>query len=613
MAGSPAIKVEMWLSGAWVDLVALGRVDLSASPVSITRGRAAEYASMSPGQCSFVLVNDDGLFTPELPSSPYGSTLTLHRPVKVSVQLPDLSWSTRFSGFVDDEPVDLDDPTGATAKVTITAVDRLALMGLKQLRCQRDERILALTPKAYYPLDDASGSTQANDLMGRNPRLLPTQVSSGGTLEFGAEGGPVAAEGAGSVNITRASATAGLYLLSDGTLGSLGLEWSVVSTQTPTTSGYLWQVKQGAFVLGLYWASATSKYSVRQYNGSAWSTLATSSAATTGLHVEVVTVSATEVVLRSDATHTAGARAAATFSSPSLAVGYCSDATSGFDDFTTAIISAVAIVPGIMAMADADTLATNIKTPPSLATDAFLTTVMGWAGMAETVGWVGDHPSLGYIQTNTQSPQALADTIAAGANGRYACLADGSVSWVDNSYAPTLVELDAEAVSPPLRWARDRSAYVTDVTTSLPSGGSYTYSAATTSLIRESKSITGVFGSDQACKDAAAFIVAGSSLSPRLSQAVFDLLTQPDDAIITAILGLDIGGQFALSNLPPQIPDDRVLVVEGLSEQIGVTVWTVTSNTSPSTLSLPPDGWYFAWIDDGITTIDDGLAFIANM
>ena len=80
---------------------------------------------------------------------------------------------------------------------------------------------------------------------------------------------------------------------------------------------------------------------------------ATSSAATTGLHVEVVTVSATQVVLRSDATHTAGARAAATFTAPTVAVGYLVDSTSGFDDLTSALISGVAVVPGVMAMADA--------------------------------------------------------------------------------------------------------------------------------------------------------------------------------------------------------------------------------------------------------------------
>ena len=610
--GAPDLMVEMWLGGAWVDLVAAGRVELSAAPVTITRGRANEYGQVNPGQCSFVLSNDDGAFTPELAASPYRSSLTLHRPVRVSVRRPDSTWSVRFSGYVDDDPVELDDPTGAVSRVTVTAVDRLALMGLKQLRCQRDELILALAPRAYYPLDDQSGATQANDLMG-GPRLLPTQVGSGGTLEFGAEGGPQTAEGAGSVSITRASATAGLYLLSDGALPSLGTEWSMISTQAPTTSGYLWQVKQGTFIIALYWSSSTSKYSVRQYNGSAWSTLATSSAATTGRYTEVVTVTATQVVLRSDATRTAGARAAATFSSPTLYVGYCSDATSGFDDITTAIMSAVAIVPGAMAMAAADTLASAINSPASATTDGFLQTVMGWAGMSTSVSHLGDHPSLGYVATGQQSPQALADLVGQGANGRFACMSDGSLCWVDGSYAPALIELDAEAVTRPLRWARDRSAYVTDVTTSLPSGGSYTYSALAAGLVRESKSITGVLSTDQACKDAAAFIVAGSSLSPRLSQCTFDLLTQPDNTATTDILSLDIGSQFALVGLPPQIPDSQSLVVEGMAETLGLDVWSVTVNTSPSSQSLPPTGWYFAWVNGATTYIDDGLGYIANL
>jgi len=609
LVAAPTVKVEMWLGGRWVDLVELGRVDFSAAPVSIARGRANEVAQVGAGQCSFTLANDDGAFTPEHPASPWRSSLVLHRMVRVQVQRPDLSWSVRYVGWVDDDPVDLPDPAGVTAPATITAVDRIALMGLKQLRCQRDERILALNPKAFYPLDDSSGATQTNDVRG-GPRLVPTQVGSGGTLEFGSEGGPVTAEGAGSVNITRGSATAGLYLLSDGSLGSLGVEWSMISTQTPTTSGYLWKVQQGTYILGLYWSSSTSKYSVRQYNGSAWSTLATSSVAVAGLSVEVVSVTATTVTLRSDATHTAAARAAATFTSPTLAVGWCADSSSGFDDLTTALISGVAVVPGALTSAAADALATGILAPPSLRTDEFMAMVMGWAGMPVAVSWLGAHPALGLIPTNTQSPQSLADTVSQGAGGRFAAMADGSLCWVDRSWLPALSVIPAEAVNPGLRWARDRGAYVTEVTTSLPSGGSYTYTA-TSDLISESKSITGVLPTDQACKDAAALLVAGSSLSPRLSAATFDLLTQPDPDVVSTVLALDVGAQVALVGLPPQIPDAQSLVIEGVAETIGLDTWTVTINTSPSSQSLPPAGWYFAWVDDPATFIDH-LAYIAN-
>ena len=117
----PELKVEMWLGGGWVDLVALGRIDLTAG-LSITRGRANEYGQMGAGQCSFVLTNDDGAFTPELAASPWRSSLTLHRPVRVSESVDSgASWVTRFAGYVDDEPVDLEDSTGARARVTTPA------------------------------------------------------------------------------------------------------------------------------------------------------------------------------------------------------------------------------------------------------------------------------------------------------------------------------------------------------------------------------------------------------------------------------------------------------------------------------------------------------------
>lgn len=608
----PAIRVEMWLGGAWVDLVALERVDFEESPVSITRGRANEYSQMDPGQCTFVLVNDDGAFTPGLASSIYRDSLTLHRPVRVLVQMPDESWSTRFVGFVDDETVTLSGTT--TSRVTVTAVDALALMGLKTLLSQLGERIRALSPTVYYPLDDDSSALKALDRQGRGPALNPTtfDTTKGGSLEFGAQGGPVAGEGAGVVNITRASTVDGVYLLSASALPALGTEFTVISIQNPTTSGTVWQLTQGSLALSLYYDASAGKYKVRQYNGSANATLATSSATVAGMHVEAVTITATQAVLRSDATRTAGTRAAGTFTGPTLRVGRGANTGSGYNNMMSGIVAGVAIVPGDV-MAAMDALATAIVSPPAITTNDFMEQILSWAGMPQTVGWLGDHPSLGYVFTGGGSPQTIGQTIGQGANGRYACMRDGSLSWVDGSYVPTLVELGGDAVDPGLRWARDRSAYVTEVTTSLPSGGSYTYTAPSPELVSESRSITGVLSSDQACKDAAAFIVSGSSLAPRLSSATIDLLTQPDDAIVTDVLGLDIGSLVALVDLPPQIPSNQVLVVEGMAEAIGGTVWTVTINTSPSSVSLPPEGWYFAHVDGPTSYIDDGLSFIANM
>lgn len=606
----PSWLIELSLGGAWVDVS-----DRLMGSISINRGRPNELAAISAGQASFTLDNSDGAFTPDWSGSPYYPDVAMFTPVRISAH-DGAGWVRRFTGYVQEWPVSWTEPTGAQAIATCSCVDLLALMGLKTLRSQRDERIMALSPLAFWPCADDSTTAKAQDVKGWAPDLLPVENGTGGTIEWGATGAPASAEGVGSVLLTRASENSnGWYLQSDGALGSLGTSFSVVSIATPTTDGYIWSLTQGTFKLALYYNAATSKYSVRQYNGSAWSTLVSTSATSTGQHVEVVTVSATQVVLRSDATHTATARAAATFSGPTLFAGYCSDSTSGFDDMIAATLSGVAIVPSVMDMTDADALATAILSPANPYADDFMENVLTWAGFTgETVGYVGAQKTIGgLLVTNGQTPAGVADLISQGADGQFAVMLDGALSWVDSSYAPTLLELDSADAEPSIVWATDVAAYVTEMTTTLPSGGSYTYTAPSAGLFRASRQITGVLATDAACKELVQFVVGGSSLAPRLPNAAFDLLTMADDATVADLLALDLGGQFSLSNLPIQIPDDRVMVVEGHTETIGAEEWLLTFNTSPSTVSLPPEGWYYAFIDDADTYVDDTPpAYIAN-
>ena len=604
----PSWLIELSLRGAWVDVS-----DRLLGSISINRGRPNELASISAGQASFTLDNSDGAFTPDWSGSPYYPNVTMFTPVRISAH-DGSGWVRRFTGYVQEWPVSWTMATGAQAVVTCSCVDLLALMGLKTLRSQRDERILALSPLAFWPCGDDSATAKAQDVMGWAPDLVPIENGTGGTIEWGATGAPASAEGAGSVLLTRAAENSnGWYL--KGTLGSLGTSWSVVSVCTPTTDGYIWSATQGSYKLGLYYNAATSKYSVRQYNGSSWSTLVSTSATVTGQHVEVVTVSATHVVLRSDSTHTSTARAAATFTGPTFFAGYCSDATSGYDDLIAATLSGVAIVPGVMSMTDADALATALLSPANPYVDDFMETVLSWAGFTgETVGYVGARKTItGALAVNGSTPAGVADLISQGADGQFAVMLDGSLAWVDGSHEPALLELDAADVEASITWATDVSAYVTDLTTTLPSGGSYTYTAPTAGLFRASRQITGVLATDAACKELAQFVVGGSSLSPRLPNAAFDLLTMADAATVADLLAVDLGGQFALSNLPIQIPDDRVMVVEGHAETIGAEEWLLTFNTSPSSVSLPPDGWYYAYVDDPATFVDDTPpAYIAN-
>lgn len=67
----------------------------------------------------------------------------------------------------------------------------------------------------YYPLSEEAGSTSAGSVAGaaRTGALTVTQVSSGGTLEFGTDGVPETGEA--GVTMAPASASAGKYLVAD--------------------------------------------------------------------------------------------------------------------------------------------------------------------------------------------------------------------------------------------------------------------------------------------------------------------------------------------------------------------------------------------------------------
>lgn len=639
----PVVSVEARFGGSWVDISGYVQIE-SGSEIVITRGRASEVDTTQPGTCAVTLRNDAGEFTPGYSGSPFYPWVETFTPLRVKVAQPSLdggdawathdetatggaavasagdvmvaggvavdvpAWRERFYGFVEAWPVAWRGAQGLVSLVRVTAVDLLGLAGLQALRSYAANRILGWSPVAYYPLSEDSSSTRADDISGHDqPQLNKTQVGADGTFEFGnTDALPAPLESEGMALATRASATAGIYLLSAAALTTFGTSFTVVILAKPSASGYIWQIKQGTFVIGLYWASATSKYSVRQYNGSVWSTLVTSSAAHTELYCEVVTVTATTVTLRSDATRTATARAAATFSSPTVYIGYCSDSTSGFDDLPTAQMGHLAIIGSALTMAtngEADTLAAQLTTPATSFTqyaDELLQDALGWAGFAgETVSYLGPRTQLGFVACSGETVSSLGDKLARGTLGRAVVTTAGQLQWVSPEYSPAIVELDATDATPDYEWVADKSTYVTDAKTSLPSGGSYTYSSTTPGRIRASRDIVGVLPSDAKCKDLVRFIVSGSSLDPRIPNAGFDLLGLPD---VTAeeLLDLDLGAVFSLSGLPSQIPDNQVLVIEGAREVVGAKVFAVEFNTSPSSRILPPDGWHFITLDDAV-------------
>jgi hypothetical protein len=135
----------------------------------------------------------------------------------------------RFYGLVNEFPVDWE---GLVSTVQITCTDLFKRLNrlpvLKSMLAQEilTQNVASVTDfvSAYYPLTEPAGSAAAGDISGGGcGSLAVTQVSAGGTLEFGSDG--LADTGDTSVLFTPASASAGKYLV-----GDLGTQFAADST-----------------------------------------------------------------------------------------------------------------------------------------------------------------------------------------------------------------------------------------------------------------------------------------------------------------------------------------------------------------------------------------------
>lgn len=581
---TPTLKIELNFAGStWTDVTSYVP---ASKGVSIDRGRQNETGTIAPGRATFTLENDDGRFTPGLTTGPY-HPIGRYVPVRISAQVGS-TWYPRFAGYVSDWRVSWTSPLGTTAIASLTCVDLLALAGLRNLGTVAAQRILAHSPVAYWPLSDAQGTTHARDVSGNGAAdLIVFKAGSGGTplIEFGAAGGLRTAEGAGVVRLERASAAVGYYLYG-ANLPTPGASFTVVSVCEPSSSGYVWQLSTTGYGLGLYYDHATSLYYVREaVLGAGWtySTLATSSAVQSGLHVEIVTVTASQVVLLSDATRAAGSRTSSTaFTSPTMSVGSSAAIASTEEGILSGTLSHVAIIPSALTMTaggQAETLRDDLEAVDGGPVEDFIADLLSWAGYTVTVGTLGGSTDVGLMATDGKSAASVIADISTGALGRFFVALDGDPTWAGFHYAPTATAFASTDLESDITWETDLAVYVTEVTTSLPSGGSYT--ATTTATAPRGTSIEGVLPTDEGCKAVADWLVDAATLAPRIPDCAFDILTNTD-TVKAAVLALDIGSRITISDLPAQIPDDQALTIEGHSERISATEWLVGFNTSPT-------------------------------
>lgn len=163
----------------WVEL---------AGGISIGYGRQDERSQADANTLALTLDNADGRFTPGRPSSPYFPTVKLYRPIRVTATPPGGSASVRFTGFVDQWPLEWDG-SDAYAKSQLTAVSRLSRLGmLDERRSVIEETLLLSSPVLYYTMGEQPEAAQASDSAGAGQPMVAT--GTGLPVIFGEATGP---------------------------------------------------------------------------------------------------------------------------------------------------------------------------------------------------------------------------------------------------------------------------------------------------------------------------------------------------------------------------------------------------------------------------------------
>lgn len=202
-------KVEIawtsnWLTPAasrvWIDVS--NQVELDQG-MTITHGRSDEVTTADANTLTLTLDNKDGSFTWGNAASPYYPNVKLGRPIRVTATVGGVDY-VRFTGFVDEWPVEWPGESASFATATLTASSRLGRIGLSSpLTATVDQAVLSTDPVYYWPLADAAGSTAAVERLGGVVNLAPT--ATGVTFSVGAEDEPTETLGVddrGAVKLT---------------------------------------------------------------------------------------------------------------------------------------------------------------------------------------------------------------------------------------------------------------------------------------------------------------------------------------------------------------------------------------------------------------------------
>ena len=638
MPGSVELRVELgagtlFTQGAvtWTDITDYVEGD---DALSITYGRGDGFATVDASGLSLTLDNRSGVFTPPGTGAVSG-LVAVGTLIRVRARYPAATgaWYPRFYGAVDEWEFSLDGAPTA-ARVQVTASSMMARLGRNAAAGSVIEQEVWYSdtqPVAYYPLTEAADATVASDASVYGQTALSvTQLGSGGTLTFASGTGP-GTDGASAPTFARASSGNGKFLralypvavTNPAPPASLGYQLEAwFNTTSSTALQTILEVGTiGGDTIALYLTSA-GKLAAR-YGTAAYVTgTATVTAAATHLASVYVSLSpggslSMSLYLDGVLQGTAAAGGVPALALQAVAVGgpavirWTGDTVAPCDVFD-GVIAHAAVWVSSSGTGLSNRYAAGTTGFAGETTAARATRLARWAGVPGVTADPAADATLGTIDSAGQPVVDLLTAVAVSEGGLLFDSRSGELVLQSrdaraNPVADVTLSATAQEIETSLSPKLGDAQLVTGVTVSWAGtpAVSLVDTAAEATYGQYRQSLDTTLDSEVQALDLASFRLRHfSTPSLRVASVGVDLFNA--GASIPALLALDLSDVISLTNLPVQAfpTATALLFVEGYTESISGTSWTIAFNTASA------DG-YQAWILDHPTySVLDSTTYI---
>jgi|JI10StandDraft_1071094.scaffolds.fasta_scaffold05700_9 hypothetical protein len=500
------------------------------------------------------------------------------------------STTTRFLGFVDEWPTEWPDQVDSYSVAKISASSRMAALGnTTALRSVLQETILADGPALYWPLGEAAGATTA---LGLGSTDLNLRVSSGGTVVFGNDNGPLTDEST-AVKITGAGS-----LRSDGTF-TTGTAFTVEGLVCATTgapnvtvlSMFINGTDTSAVSVAFNWGAGAPVLCTATLTGASGAPGTavdyTTSTSDNTTHHWAVTVSGTSVKIYFDGVQVATASSATSYGAGASQINL---GTAG-SDFA---ISHVAIHTSALS---ASTLLEHANAAlngwPTETTDVRLARYATWAGIPSTeTSFEAGTVALAHIDTSGSTildPMRKVETTDGGV--LYDAL-DGSLSYqamASRYTAASAVTLsfNSHEIGAQVQPRYDSQGLTNDVTGTYIGGEVREFNQASIDDYGPQQTSVEMASTSADVATAAAGWMVNVYKDPKTRIPALEVadLTQLDSSKVQAVLALDVGSKFSTTNWPTQAAVSTLdVIVEGYTETITLESHVRAFNVAPASI-----------------------------